>query len=144
MGVFSKVWAWLGLESEEEIVREEYVSLPGNVEENQKALSNIVSIHSNKTMKVVVGEPGSFEEVQVLADHLKSRKQLILNFENTPQDEARRIIDFISGTTYALDGNSQQLGKNVFVFAPNNVEIAKDARTLIRKPGLLNPFGGER
>ena len=95
-------------------------------------------------MKVVVCEPDSFEEVQVLADHLKSRKQLILNFENTQPDEARRIIDFISGTTYALDGNSQQLGKNVFVFAPNNVEIAKDVRSLIRKPGLFNPFGGER
>ncbi len=95
-------------------------------------------------MKVVVCEPDSFEEVQVLADHLKSRKQLILNFENTQPDEARRIIDFISGTTYALDGNSQQLGKNVFVFAPNNVEIAKDVRGIIRKPGLVNPFGGER
>ncbi len=143
MGVFSKMWAWLGLGSEE-IVREELVSLPGNAEENQKPLSNIVSIHSNKTMKVGVCEPDSFEEVQVLADHLKARKQLILNFENTNADEARRIIDFISGTTYALDGNSQQLGKNVFVFAPNNVEIAKDARSIIRKPGLLNPFGGER
>jgi len=143
MGVFSKVWTWLGLESEE-VVREEYVSLPGNVEENLKTQSNIVSIHSTKTMKVVVCEPDSFDEVQVLADHLKSRKQLILNFENTQPDEARRIIDFISGTTYALDGNSQQLGKNVFVFAPNNVEIAKDARSIIRKPGLINPFGGER
>ncbi len=144
MGVFSKVWAWLGLESEEEVVREEYVSIPGNIEEDQRTASNIVSIHSNKTMKVVVCEPDSFEEVQVLADHLKSRKQLILNFENTQPDEARRIIDFISGTTYALDGNSQQLGRNVFVFAPSNVEIAKDHRTIIRKPGHLNPFGGER
>jgi cell division inhibitor SepF len=143
MGVFSKMWAWLGLESEE-VVREEYVPLPGNVEENQKPGSNVVSIHSNKTMKVVVCEPDSFEEVQVLADHLKGRKQLILNFENTQPEEARRIIDFISGTTYALEGNSQQLGKNIFVFAPNNVEIAKDHRALIRKPGLLNPFGGER
>jgi len=143
MGMFSKVWSWLGLEGEEE-VREEYVSLPGNVEDNQKPIANVVSIHSNKTMKVVVCEPDSFEEVQALADHLRNRKQLILNFENTPPEEARRIIDFISGTTYALDGNSQQLGKNIFVFAPNNVEISKDHRTVIRKTGLINPFGGER
>lgn len=142
MGVFNKMWSWLGLEGEE-VVREEYVSLPGSVEDNQKQ-TNIVSIHTNKTMKVVVCEPDSFDEVQVMADHLKSRKQLILNFENTQPDEARRIIDFISGTTYALEGNSQQLGKNIFVFAPNNVEISKDHRALIRKPGMINPFGGER
>ena len=80
MGVFSKVWAWLGLKAKKEVVREEYVSIPGNIEEDQRTASNIVSIHSNKTMKVVVCEPDNFEEVQVLADHLKSRKQLILNF----------------------------------------------------------------
>lgn len=143
MGVFNRMWSWLGL-GDEEVVREEYVSLPGNVEDSQKSVPNVVSIHSNKTMKVIVCEPDSFDEVQGLADHLKSRKQLILNFENTRPDEARRILDFISGTTYSLDGNSQQLGKNVFAFVPNNVEIAKDNCALIRKPGLVNPFGGER
>ncbi|MDD2621037.1 MAG: cell division protein SepF, partial [Syntrophomonadaceae bacterium] len=57
---------------------------------------------------------------------------------------SQRIIDFISGTTYSLEGHSQALGKNIFIFTPSNVEIAKDHRSLIRKPGFANPFGGDK
>ncbi|MEN6350604.1 MAG: cell division protein SepF [Syntrophomonas sp.] len=142
MGLIDGFWNWLGVEREE--VREEIIELPAGNEESHRGASNIVSIHSNKTFKVVVSEPNSFEEVQVLADHLKNRKQLILNFDNTSPEVSQRIIDFISGTTYALEGNSQQLGKNIFIFTPNNVEIAKDHRSLMRKPGFANPFGGEK
>ncbi|MDD3268988.1 MAG: cell division protein SepF [Syntrophomonadaceae bacterium] len=141
MGLMDSFWTWLGVEREE--VREELIDLPGN-EETQRGHGNIVSIHSNKTFKVVVSEPVSFDEVQVLADHLKNRKQLILNFDNTPPEISQRIIDFISGTTYSLEGHSQALGKNIFIFTPSNVEIAKDHRSLIRKPGFTNPFVGEK
>ena len=82
MGKMNKLWNWLGLETEE--VKEEYIDLPAVSDENPRSISNVVSIHSNKTMKVVVCEPDSFDEVQMLADHLKNRKQVILNFENTP------------------------------------------------------------
>ena len=141
MGLMDSFWTWLGVEREE--VREELIDLPDN-EETQRGHGNIVSIHSNKTFKVVVSEPVSFDEVQVLADHLKNRKQLILNFDNTPPEISQRIIDFISGTTYALEGHSQALGKSIFIFTPSNVEIANDHRSLIRKPGFASPFGGER
>lgn len=142
MGAMDGFWRWLGVEREE--VREEILEFPTNTEDNHRGISNVVSLHSNKTVKVVVCEPESFDEVQVLADHLKNRKQLILNFDNTPGEISQRIIDFISGTTYALEGNSQQLGKNIFIFTPNNVEIAKDHRSLIRKQGFSNIFGGDR
>lgn len=143
MGVMGKVWAWLGIEGEE-VVREEMLPLSGNTEESGRSTPNVVSIHSNKTMKVVVCEPDSYEEVQVLADHIKARRQVIINFENTPPDAARRIIDFVSGTTYALEGSCQQLGKTIFVFAPSNVEIAKDHRAMARRPGWSSSPGGER
>ncbi|MDD3023920.1 MAG: cell division protein SepF [Syntrophomonadaceae bacterium] len=141
MGLMNSFWTWLGVEREE--ISEELIDLPVN-DENQRGHGNIVSIHSNKTFKVVVSEPVSFDEVQVLADHLKNRKQLILNFDNTPPEVSQRIIDFISGTTYSLEGHSQALGKNIFIFTPSNVEIAKDHRSLIRKPGFANPFGGDK
>lgn len=141
MGFGNKFWAWLGIEHEE--VREELLELPQNSEESRSA-ANIVSIHTNKTMKVVVCEPESFDEVQILADHLKNRKQIIMNLEATPPDMAQRIIDFLSGTTYALDGHTQQLGRHIFLFAPSNVEIAKDHRSAIRRPGWLNTPGADR
>lgn len=141
MGFGDKFWAWLGVEHEE--VREELLELPQNNEETKSA-ANIVSIHTNKTMKVVVCEPESFDEVQILADHLKNRKQVIMNLEATPPEISQRIIDFLSGTTYALDGNSQQLGRHIFLFTPSNVEISKDHRTMGRRTNWFNTTGADR
>lgn len=143
MGMMNKLWTWMGVEREEDI-REEIIEIPANLDDNARTQPNVVSIHTNKTMKVVVCEPESFDEVQVLADHLKNRKQVILNFENTQPEVSQKIIDFLSGTTYSLDGNSQQLGNNIFIFTPSNVEISKDNRAFMRKSSFINPFGGEK
>lgn len=142
MGIVDKFWSWLGVQNEE--VQEEIYELPEATQDARKNIANVVSIHTNKTMKVVVCEPEKFEEVQALADHLRNRKQLIINFENTPKDVSQRIIDFISGTTYSLDGDSQQIGPHIFIFTPSNVEIARDHRTVMRKQGFVNSFGSER
>lgn len=142
MGKLNKFWNWLGVEQEE--IREELIDMPEAPEDSIRGISNVVSIHSNKTMKVVVCEPESFDEVQILADHLKNRKQVILNLENTPKELSQRILDFLSGTTYALEGNSQQLGHDIFIFTPSNVEIARDARSIMRKHGFGSIFGGEK
>lgn len=130
MGLLDSFWSWLGVQTE---VEEHVMELPAAAERDNRASNNLVSIHSNKNLKVVVCEPEKFEEVQALADHLKNRKQVILNFENTAPEVSQRIIDFISGTVYALDGQSQQLGRNIFLFAPSNVEVSKDHRSLMRK-----------
>lgn len=144
MSLIDRVWNWFGVQGEEDY--EDY-ALPPGIEENdsKKSVANIVSIHSNKNMKVVISEPINFEEAQMLADHLKNRKQVILNFENTSPEISQRIIDFISGTTYSLDGHSQQLGTNIFLFTPSNVEIAKDHRSLTSKSSYKssNPFMAE-
>ncbi len=144
MSWFAKVWRWMGMEADDE-VRQELLSLPsGQMEDaGRKINSNIVSLHSNKSVKVVVCEPTSFEEAQALADHLKARKQVIINFENTEPEVVRRIIDFISGTTYALEGSYHQLGKSICVFAPSNVEVARDHRSLMRKSHFGHQAGGE-
>lgn len=142
MGIVDKFWSWLGVPNEE--IREEFYELPDSSQDSKKSVANVVSIHTNKTMKVVVCEPEKFEEVQALADHLRNRKQLIINFENTPKEISQRIIDFISGTTYSLEGDSQQIGPHIFIFTPSNMEIARDHRTIIRKNGFANTFGGER
>ena len=71
---------------------------------------------------------------------------MILNFEATRPEISQKIIDFISGAVYALDGSSQQLGQNIFLFAPASVEISNDHKTLMRKHDLMpsEPFGGKR
>lgn len=142
MGLLDRFWGWLGIREEDE---QQFMELPPGLEKENKT-ANLVSIHSSKNIKVMVCEPEKFDEVQALAEHLKNRKQVILNFESTAPEVSQRIIDFISGATYALDGQSQQLGRNIFLFAPSNVEVAKDHRVLMRKSSTPLPdgFKGER
>lgn len=75
-------------------------------------------------MRVCVVEPRAFEDVQGIADHLKDRQAVIVSLEGLDTDLATRIVDFVSGSTYALDGQVQKIGDQIFLFAPNNVEIA--------------------
>lgn len=77
----------------------------------------------NLKMKVIVIEPKTFDDAQQVANCLREKKPVVINFENTDADDAKRIIDFISGTTYALNGEIKKVGHNVFFCAPNNVNV---------------------
>ncbi|ABZ84647.1 conserved hypothetical protein [Heliomicrobium modesticaldum Ice1] len=85
---------------------------------------SLVTERQKKELKVVVCEPKTFDEARAIADHLKNRRQVILNLEKADREMAQRVIDFISGTTYALNGSMQKVGANIFVFAPSNVDIS--------------------
>ncbi len=74
-------------------------------------------------MKMVVIEPQGFDESPKLVDSLKAKKPVIINLENLETDVARKIFDFLSGATYALNGNVQKVANNIFVFAPENVSV---------------------
>ena len=112
---------------------EEYVEEPAapvqeeEPEENRQQADNVVDFKNKaKTasqMKVMVIEPVSFDDAQQVADHIRNHKPVVVNFENTNGDIAKRIIDFISGTTYALSGDIKKVGKNVFMCAPDNVSV---------------------
>ena len=125
MALIDKFWAWFGVDNTEEIIE-----IPENNEPSKRGMPNIVSIHTNKNMKVVICEPEDFAEAESLADHLKNRRQVILNLEKTPDEYSQRIVDFLSGTTLALEGNSKKLGKTIFIFTPSNVEISKNYRRM--------------
>ncbi|WZY01099.1 cell division protein SepF [Bacillus sp. FSL W7-1360] len=91
----------------------------------EKATSpNVVSLQSaQKTAKMMLIEPLTYDEVQQVADHLKRRKAVVLNVGQIEEDEARRMVDFLSGTVYAIDGDIQKIGPGVFVCTPDNVEV---------------------
>ncbi|MBU9720428.1 MULTISPECIES: cell division protein SepF [Bacillaceae] len=86
--------------------------------------NNVVSLTSIQTQaKVMLIEPHSYDEVQEIADHLKNRKSVVINLQRLPHDQAKRIVDFISGTVYAVGGNIQKLGSNIFLCTPDNVDV---------------------
>lgn len=127
MKIMEKVWGTLGIiepvETEEERLKAD------DSEPRLSKKNNLVNLaNSQKPIKVIVVEPYSFDDAQQIADHLKNRKPVVVNFENTDKDIAKRMVDFISGTTYALSGNIQKIGNNIFFCVPSNVDISYTGR----------------
>ena len=84
-----------------------------------------------RSQRVVIARPRTFEEVQEVAEHLKNRRPLILNLEDTDKETAQRILNFLSGTIYALNGEMHRIASGVVFFAPQNVE------TIVDRPDFL-------
>ena len=82
-----------------------------------------VSISGTNAFKLVVIEPKSFDECPKLVDSLKGRRPVIINLEKIETETAKKIFDFLSGATYALNGNVQKVANNIFIFAPESVDI---------------------
>ena len=76
-----------------------------------------------KPLRMVIVEPETFDDSQSIADYIRDRKPVVINFESTPDDIAKRVVDFVSGATYALDGNIQKVGKEIFLCVPSNVTV---------------------
>ncbi|MBE3584800.1 MULTISPECIES: cell division protein SepF [Desulfofundulus] len=89
-----------------------------------KRKGQVFSLHTQRQVRVIVAEPRVFEDVQAIADHLKNRRPVVVNLERAESDLARRIVDFISGATYALNGSMQKVGNGIFLFVPSNMDIA--------------------
>ena len=92
--------------------------------------------------KLVVVEPSSFEESPRLVDNLKAKKPVIINLENLETDTARKIFDFLSGATYALNGNVQKVANNIFVFVPENVDVSynMEQKAGLSDNGMKSPW----
>ena len=130
------------LDYEEERIKEERNFEPEEEEESfamnhdrSDSSRNVVDFQSaasarenstvtNMKMKVIVIEPKTFDDAQQVANNLREKKPVVINFEKTEADDAKRIIDFISGTTYALNGEIKKVGHNVFLCAPSNVNVS--------------------
>lgn len=108
---------------EREQIHEEDEYEPAPVETRKNQRGNVVSIHSQKNVKVVLYEPRSYDEAQEIADHLRSHRTVVINLQRVRNDQAMRIIDFLSGTVYALGGGISKIGGNIFMCTPDTVEI---------------------
>jgi cell division inhibitor SepF len=144
MGVFDKFKDLVGIEEydEDDYLEEDVRPVvsqmerqrvePRNVEPrnnySQRTRDKVLSMQKEvDAMKMVVTEPAGFEECPKLVDSLKARKPVIINLEKIDSDTARKIFDFLSGATYALNGTVQKVANNIFVFAPENIDISANA-----------------
>jgi cell division inhibitor SepF len=125
MGMFSKLWSYFGLEEEEEVVergepREEFVPQA----DSRRNKGQIVGLATAKQpSKMILSEPRTFDDAQEIADHLKARRPVLVNLQRVRQELAVRMVDFLSGTVYALNGSISKVGPGIFICTPDNVEI---------------------
>ena len=109
-------------EIEDESVEE---TTPKQKSDKKQEQGNVVSLKSAKSSsKMVLSEPSSYNEAQDIADQLVNRRAVVINLQRVDHQQAKRIVDFLSGTVYAIGGDIQKLGTQTFLCTPDNVEIS--------------------
>lgn len=83
---------------------------------------DVINVQSGSG-KMILLEPRAFSESQQIADHLKKRNTVVVNMKRVTQEQAKRIIDFLSGTVYAIGGDLQKVGSGIFLCTPKNVNV---------------------
>ncbi len=91
-------------------------------------------------MEVHLVVPKSFNDAQQIADKFKANIPVILNLQSAETDLAKRLIDFASGLTYALDGGMQRVADKVFLVTPRNVEVSAEERARLLEKGFFNQY----
>lgn len=81
------------------------------------------AIQENGGSKMILMEPRAYSESQQIVDHLKVRNTVVVNLKRVTSEQAKRIVDFLSGTIYAIGGDIQKIGGGIFLLTPNNVNI---------------------
>lgn len=134
----NKMWNLLGVDNEEDFDYDadyENASVPYTEEKENTAniapatttkKNKVVGMPGMQQVRVIISQPSTFEQSEEICEHLKEKKSIIVNLEYVNKDVARRIVDFISGAVYGLDGNIQKISNSIFLVAPFNYEITNE------------------
>ena len=98
----------------EDIKEEEYYKVSREEYEDENGVAG---------SKMMLLEPRAYSESQQIADHLKDRNAVVVNLKRVTPDQGKRIVDFLSGTLYAIGGDLQKLGGGIFLCTPNNINV---------------------
>lgn len=135
--IMDKVWGLFGMDQgeAEEIDDEDVYEYDDRVEydaedEERKFFGKkgkvVPMTNQGQSVKMVISQPTTFEQSEEICSLLKEKKSVIVNLEYVNKDVARRIVDFISGGVYALDGHIQKISNSIFLIAPMNYEITNE------------------
>jgi cell division inhibitor SepF len=98
------------------------------------------SIAPPPQVRVHIVEPNSFNDCQQIADKFKSDIPVIINLQRSDSDLSKRLIDFSSGLTYALNGGMQKIAEKVFLLTPSNVDVSAEEKRRLQEKGFFNQF----
>ena len=152
MGLFDKISEIFGVEDEEEEFEDfEEEDVKPKTREASKSSRNrdrekerdreresnkILNINATTQLEVVLVKPERFEDASSIADHLNSKRTVVLNLESTNKDISRRLVDFLSGVAYANNGQIKRVANSTFIITPYNVGIMGDLLDELENSGV--------
>lgn len=144
--ILSKVKSLLGFEDYEEYEDyedEEYENEMREDEEIEPVITNkknskVVNIHTSSNTKVTITKPVDYEEATEICEALKNRRIVLVNTTVLELKIAQRLLDFISGSCYALGGELQQIEKGVYILSPSNVEVTNELKNELSSKAVFN------
>ena len=136
--IMNRVWNLFGMDTERE-EDEEFDDIDYGYEDeydeendgkgifgNLAKKSKVVAMPQTQSIRMVISQPTTFEQSEEICECLKEKKSVIVNLEYVNKDVARRIVDFISGGVFALNGHIQKVSNSIFLIAPTNYEITNE------------------
>lgn len=131
MGYGQKVKKWFFDEDGDEV--EEYDEVEIDTEPKtslfeqakfSKTSDAIKALNANKDSQLILFEPRAFAETQDIADYLKQKKAAVVNLHRLQKEQSKRVIDFLSGVIFAIEGDIQQIGPKIFLCTPKNIGVS--------------------
>ncbi len=146
MGIFGKIRDIMGVDDEEDFEGEEMDFIGARGSGRQAAQDDdyvmekrnkVVNINATTQLQVVLVKPERFDDASAVADHLNSRRTVVLNLESTNKEVSRRLVDFLSGVAYANNGQIKRVANNTFIITPYNVDIVGDILDELESSGVF-------
>ncbi len=134
MGFLNSLKNFIGFETEDDYYDDEYYDEEEEIEEPQskrasspkKSSSKVVPINPGASSRIRIIKPNEFDDSTRIADEIKGGRLVIFDMGNLDNNEARRVVDFVSGTAYGVNGNIRRVSGGIFVAAPRNIDITGD------------------
>ena len=141
MGIFGKLWgedpeydedSEVGLE--ESLPRSKKRDSDEGATEAPRKGNKVVNIHATAQLQVVLVKPERFDDASAVADHLNAKRTVVLNLESANKDVARRILDFLGGVVFAIEGNIKKVSESTYIVTPKHVDVTADAAPQAEAP----------
>ncbi len=123
---------------EDEVVENTHQRAERHASHKKSPQGKILNMNNNNNLKVVVMSPQNILEARELCDHLRSNKPIIMNVEGIDTPLAQRMVDFLSGAVYCLDGDIQKISTGIFLATPASIEITGDLKDEMHNKGVFS------
>jgi cell division inhibitor SepF len=123
---------------EDEVVENIHQRAERHASHKKSPQGKILNMNNNNNLKVVVMSPQNILEARELCDHLRSNKPIIMNVEGIDTPLAQRMVDFLSGAVYCLDGDIQKISTGIFLATPASIEITGDLKDEMHNKGVFS------